>query len=248
MNSSTLKNGLPNSGIRGRLAYIAHGRAPTPWLQGYGVSKGSVSDILANHHRPKADTLLPMVRAENVSLHWLLDGVGAPFRVHAAAGDGEALDYLTTLFEEKGWHGMVYTDGARTVLVLTRPGEQRIRDRWHKYTILEVITGAGERSLALAADECRSLRYCRVDTASLAALARGETAGTYWLTQAPDPPFEEIEELPEAPAALGESGETYGSGSLTAWERRILDAARAVPKDQRERVLAVLEAFRGGDA
>lgn len=244
MGLSTTNPELEGEGFLTRLQHVAGDRSLSPWLRAYGMAKGTIWKVMNHAHIPKPDVLLPLIRAENVSLHWLLDDIGPPYRVHVVADDGEGVDYLAAVMEEDGWHGVVYTDGDRRVLVLTRKGQQIIRDQWRDYTILEVIAGGiGERTLQLAEHGCTTLRYCRVDTESLIALARGETAGTYLLTQAPAPPFERLEELGRPPANVAEAPAGYDTGTLTRWEHQVLQAARAVPADQRERALAVLRAF-----
>lgn len=248
MGLSTTNPEFEGDGFLARLQHVAGDRSLSPWLRAYGMAKGTIWKVMNHAHIPKPDVLLPLIRAENVSLHWLLDDIGPPYRVHVVADDGEGVDYLAALMDEKGWHGLVYTDGDRRVLVLTRKGQQLVRDQWRDYTILEVVAGGiGERTLQLAEKGCTTLRYCRVDTESLIALARGETAGTYPLTQAPDPPFQRLDELGRAPTLVAEPSAEYGVTSLTDWERRVLAAARAVPKDQRERALAVLRALGACD-
>ncbi len=247
VNPSTLKLGKANTlSFRERLQYIAADRKMTPWLRGYGLGGGTVDDVLNNDHIPKVDLLVPLARAENASLEWLLRGRGAPFLVTRACNEAEAQQYLTSLGDESGWRGVCYTDGHAHVLVLTQPAEQSVKQKMKPYTALEVVSGAISRLALAQFDEVApNARTVNIDSAGLHRLATGQTAGTWWLTRAPDLPFQVIEANTQPPG-VAEAGADYHG--LTAEEVSLLRTWRDIPDADRQQAMAVLAAFRRKEA
>lgn len=71
--------------------WVLGDRKITPWALDLGLSRGMVSRI-SEGHVPRPEVLSLIARAEGVSLDWLLDGIGPPWREQAEVAE-DSVDY-----------------------------------------------------------------------------------------------------------------------------------------------------------
>jgi transcriptional regulator with XRE-family HTH domain len=107
-----------------------------------GLTKATVDAIRNQGRTPSADVLMALSRCDNVSLHWLTDGRGSPYRINLIVSDADGWAILDELFQENSWILYEFTHPTSGVcLVLTQPGEFEIKGRVVSYTIVEIIAG-----------------------------------------------------------------------------------------------------------
>lgn len=232
-----------------RLRYLAADRSLTATMKGAGYTGGTVSRVLNEQEFiPGTEMLRVLARIENARLDWLVDGHGAPFRVSRAATPYGVVDGAQALLADEDWDVTLYvSDHVPPVVVLAQPATVQRNSRTIRYTLLELITGPVDTD-SLAKLMVMADRRVRVDSASLADLADGHTAGTYRLTKAPDLPFahrmvEATQRIAEAGPIEGEYGARPFGTSVSGDEQRLLDAYRALSVNQRgvaHRLLAAL--------
>ena len=228
------------SSFRERLEFVAQERKLSPLMKSFGWAGGTIDRVLNDPaYIPGPQLLQTMARVENVSLDWAVDCVGAPFRTAHFPSDTEAAEYVTALRDETSWHATIYSDStARAVVVLSQPATVTFKRQRLRYTCIEVITGSiGKRSIA-ALDGLPRINKVKIDAPSLSALEGGHTAGTYLLTQAPHPPFQQAQ--PASELELREESKPYG---MAADEYRLLDNYRALSAQDKARAVRLLDAL-----
>ena len=167
-----------------RLTYVLHGRMKHKWGKDIGITK-SVIDSLWKGKIPGADKLSPAIRAENLSLSWLLEGMGNPYLVNHCTSDEECYSVLDEMYAEE-WKTYIVTDGCQIAIVLTQPGSYQIKDDPYLYTIIEVLTGnIGDDALNLVLDNVTNKTVFHIETScsTMNDLIRGNV-GTYQLLHA----------------------------------------------------------------
>lgn len=126
--------------IADRLAVVLNGRKKYPWGERIGLGRNAIQ-ALSSGRMPTAEKLLPIVRADNVSLSWLLDGRGDPFLVSHDESAEQLAHHLRDLLDEEDWTVHLVTSPTRAVFVLTQPGQYQVGQRWIDYTIVEIVAG-----------------------------------------------------------------------------------------------------------
>ena len=92
-----------------------------PWLGSLGVTKGTIGRILKGSQSPGADLLRALQRTERVSLLWLEENKGSPYRVTRVLDDAEAQAVLSERLREEWTVILVTSDDATFAVVLQRP-------------------------------------------------------------------------------------------------------------------------------
>lgn len=129
-----------NENIKDRLNQILNGRKKHPWGEKLGFTRGTLTRLF-NGEILSADKLLPICRAENVSLSWLLDGVGEPYQVHHTFTDEETADLLSLYIDDEDWEILVLKNQAYPAIVLTLPATMMVGKKHIDYTATEIIAG-----------------------------------------------------------------------------------------------------------
>ncbi len=86
--------------FRLRAVRILGGRRPHTWGNLLGLSSGAVQRLIRHGFVPGWKGLWKLVRVENVSLTWLIDGIGPPYLVHSSVTDLHASRLVRKLLEE----------------------------------------------------------------------------------------------------------------------------------------------------
>lgn len=128
--------------FRDRLETVAAGRKLTVWAKSLGLSSGTASR-LSKGIAPGPEQLIPILKSENVSITWLLEGRGAPYIVSQCVTAEDMFETLETLVvdEPEDWQVYALGDGDNGVVILTQPGKYVAGNQEIDYTILEIISG-----------------------------------------------------------------------------------------------------------
>lgn len=125
-----------------RLDVVLSGRKAYAWAEQVGLSSGTMNRLKKGQF-PDPEKLVPACRIENLSLSWLIDGMGSPYLVHAHADDRSAArTLLDHLQDEPGWHVFVLRSNLGWAPVLHQPVEATTADGTvYRYRAVEVIAG-----------------------------------------------------------------------------------------------------------
>lgn len=186
------------------------------------------------------------MHAENVSISWLTEGVGAPYLVRWFPTDEECREYLDELLAfQDNWTVHRLTDGGRIeVLVLHTPSEKEYRKKKVVYTDLHVLAGAGRATLARVA-QLPEHRRTLADTETVAAVAAGERAGT-WELLGDGGLLREYETVTRDTLRVAENESphyTQEADAISAEERNLVEIHRRLDPDHRVRWREVGDAF-----
>jgi len=129
-----------NNTFFGRISYILGKRKMTPWAKSIGLKAADVTRI-KNGHTLGPEKLIPISKAENVSLSWLLNGSGEPYMVHHATTDDETSQLLSTHIEDEGWQIVVLNNPLYPAIILTLPCVMQVSKNEFSYTAVEIIAG-----------------------------------------------------------------------------------------------------------
>ena len=158
----------------GRLNWLLAGRKLTPWATQLGMS-GSTIARLGEGVPPKHESLVKILRTENVSLSWLLDGKGAPFHVLRTDSDLDTLMALDEELNDPGWKVAWLHGEIQHALVLFQPAViENSRDSLD-YIAISVISGPVGAAVKdkLRAMEMRLATSAAVNDNTLALLHAG---------------------------------------------------------------------------
>ncbi len=108
-----------------RLKLVLGNRKPTPWSENLLIPSGTMSRMFKGDGVPPTyETLAKITRTENVSLSWLIEGVGSPYLIALVPDDAELTGEVETrLQEEPSWRIDVLTDGQLLIVVLSQPAQ-----------------------------------------------------------------------------------------------------------------------------
>jgi len=123
-----------------RINFILQGRKITPWAKSIGLSNGDVSRI-KDGKIPGPEKLVPICRTENISLNWLLEGVGEPYMVHHTFTDEETAELVSSHANDERWQILVLKNNVYPAIVLTLPAIMQVGKNEVKYTAVEIIAG-----------------------------------------------------------------------------------------------------------
>jgi hypothetical protein len=168
-----------SKGLRERIDYVLRGRKPFPWGDSVRLNKGAIGRLLKGQF-PDPETLIPMCRVENLSLTWLIDGLGSPYLVSYPVSDQEAANGVRDCF----------ADGMAGVLVVSELGVTPVmhmivhkeppKVRPYSYTCMQVYGGIqpGELTMAVFRDHWRRSSQLELDAERWTRLATGYMGAT----------------------------------------------------------------------
>ncbi len=124
-----------------RLRWLLAGRSATPWAKRLGLGGGSIKRLTSDGGKPSADALVRIMRTENVSLRWLLDGEGPPFHVTRTGSEDETLQELEDEAADDGWRVALLQGANADALLLFQPVEMDVKGAPLRYVSVRVIAG-----------------------------------------------------------------------------------------------------------
>jgi hypothetical protein len=195
---------------------------------------------------PGFETLGVVARAENVSVTWLMQGIGAPYAVHWFATDESCRAYFGELLQFQDWTVHRLTDGGRVeVLVLHAPATIKTPEKPPlAYTEIYVLAGCGRATVALLA-RLSGHRITFADTETVAAVASGEKAGTWWLLgdEGLLRNYQTVKKSELKVAEPADSGYGGAADAISAEERMLVELYRQLAPEHRVRLKEVGHAF-----
>lgn len=245
------------SSVSERFARVLGDRTASRWANWVGLSQGTLSRLKAGE-LPDPEKLTAACRAENLSLTWLLDGMGAPYLVNVATDQRDAVGALEELFDDEAWSVLVVAAGEAATIVLHQPASVVLKGGTCDYTATVVLGGCydAERvldQLRLFAEFQRPMYYLETTFENRARLATGYMAATelFGWRDAPGglfggariyhPPLS-VDQLAMADVRQSEAL-AFGVRESQADYRDALEAERifrGLPPDQRSTVLQML--------
>ena len=224
-----------HSSFAARLEQLLEGRKPYPWGQALGISRGSINRMLQGEP-PGPELLIPIQRAENVSLSWLLDGQGAPYMVTRCHDDGECAMLLAQWLEED-WACWWLDSGITRALVLRLPAMMTVKGMPVAYHALEVLSGP-LGTLCQKLLQGRETRRLHLASNVLEALDAGQIGA--WQMFGDDGLLHAPPITDDAVWNVDADNPVYQTG-LTREEGKLLEAWRAWPEEKRAALLALLQ-------
>lgn len=91
---------MPADAINDRLRQVLDGRSPWKWGESVLLSAGTIGRLLKGS-LPDPEKLVPAIRIENLSLTWLVDGLGTPFLTVTPQSDSEAASWINSNMEDE---------------------------------------------------------------------------------------------------------------------------------------------------
>lgn len=150
----------PEESVAKRLERLLDGRSPWKWAEQVRLSSGAVSRMLKGS-LPDPEKLVPAIYIENLSLSWLVDGIGHPFLVHSPVSEEEEARLVRQHMERDraGELLVVYSPmGYTPVLHSLATGCDR-SGREYSYRSVSIIGGGSHGpALADAIIECSAER------------------------------------------------------------------------------------------
>lgn len=133
----------PPATFSARLKLVLGNRKPTPWSENLLIPSGTMSRMFKGDGVPPTyETLAKITRTENVSLSWLIEGVGTQYLIGLIPDDDElAGEVEARLQEEPAWHVDALTDGQLLIVILSQPA-QLVEKRGNiDYVAVDVLGG-----------------------------------------------------------------------------------------------------------
>jgi hypothetical protein len=149
---STSDSIFGKSSFEARLNLVLRGRKPHPWGVSLGLKPATITR-LKNGQFPDPEKLMPACRAENLSLSWLLYGIGTPYLIQVAVDPGDAMDRIHALWSDEPWSMLIAHTNSSWIPVLHQPAALLLPDgSTLNYRIVQVIAGAIKGCEARLAD------------------------------------------------------------------------------------------------
>jgi hypothetical protein len=230
-----------------RLKFVLRNRKIHVWGAALGLGK-TVRTRLNQGILPGADKLIPVIKAENLSATWLIEGKGQPYLVNTCLCDTDAAALLDELYAE-AWTTTLLTDGDRIAIVLTQPGEYQIEKTSYPYTIIEVLVGhLGSEALQCAAQHatCDNTRFVETTPAVMAALSQRQIGTHQLTTEVINTATAYHQQTQPRPLQGAEEKTGYLTSGISTDEMDILSALRHIDPQNREHITAVIKALTGG--
>lgn len=160
-----------------RLRLVLAGRKPTPWCENLLIPSGTMSRMFKGDGVPPTyETLAKITRTENVSLSWLIEGMGSRFisRSYPTAEHlFEALEARAPLGEvmhDKHLDIAVLSDSTRIAFVLHKASliaERRGNIEYREVEILAGPLGAGIDAYLRKAISGRHVQVCQLTSEAM---------------------------------------------------------------------------------
>lgn len=160
-----------------RLDAVLHGRRLNPWCKAHGLSKGTAGRMIEGQ-TPGPEILSLIMRIENVSITWLLEGIGAPFLVSEYT-DGYA-DILQEWLDYGGRPAYIVTDRHDAAVILVQPAQHEYRGKTIDYSAIQITHGNIKASEIDVINRFPEIYLKPVSSAVLDAIKRGDM-GTWQL-------------------------------------------------------------------
>lgn len=123
-----------------RIQFILGNRKVGPWSEGIGLSKPDMTRVKKGG-TIGSEKLIPICRAENVSLSWLLEGKGHPYMVQHTHSDAETADLLASYIDDEDWHVLILRHSVYPAIILTQPATMLVGKKDIDYRAIEIIAG-----------------------------------------------------------------------------------------------------------
>lgn len=239
-------NGFEHKTFISRLLFILGERDRYPWGDALGLTRGTINRI-SSGHVPGPEILGAISRSENVSLSWLLEGVGVPYRVARCQSDTEACALLTQhLNDEPGWAIHLIACEPAFAVVLTNPCQIVSGNKTVDYFCVEIISGAGPDTVrvALEARTSNPVRRLRMSSKDLQRLSTGWMGNLELLGWRNTPGvLAQAKPVVDSPPdlALLHVADPRPAYGIPVDERELLDLYRELPEPKKKAVLALLK-------
>lgn len=125
-----------------RLEVVLGDRKIHPWGKRLGMTRGTIQRLKEGSF-PDPAKLMPACRVENLSLSWLLFGIGTPYLIQVAVDPGDAMDRLDVLLTDESWSILIAHTDSNWIPVLHQPAELLLPGgSTLQYRVVQIITGA----------------------------------------------------------------------------------------------------------
>jgi hypothetical protein len=244
--------------LSGRLTQLKGSRAVSAWERQAGIARGNL-DRAIKDGKLSEENIRKVCRVENARADWLLLGSGSPYQIANFNTDQDLSDQICAHHtdEAERWTVTVVirqSDDLPCAVVMTMPViTQPPESTSIFYVQLEVLTGPiGPYSReAIKRDGWEKRQQLTLDDEVVESLCKGGI-GTYALMQEPGYLKAAVPLDDKTLAALATTDVTERLGGytvpLTPPEQRLLSTYRAMPSNDRERLLAIAEALKGFSA
>jgi len=239
-----------------RLAQVKGSRRVSSWERETGIARGNLDRAIKGAALSE-ENLRKLVRAENVSVDWLLEGRGTPYYIVKLNSDAEIAHALQAYFDDEAarWAVTIIRRKSADVplaIALTMPIERKGPDDtdFIKESALELITGpiGPLSSQVLCRSGWNKVSGLALDDEIVADICNGQL-GTYALLVDPgylllstalDP---QVLAVITAALNVSEAPNCYHV-PLTFPEQALLQCYRALPVDDRQRLVVIAEALK----
>jgi hypothetical protein len=204
--------------VAGRVADVLRGRAPFRWATWVGLSNGTMSR-LKEGGLPDPEKLAPACRAENLSLTWLVDGLGAPYLVHVVTNEDDAAHAIEQLLGEEAWSVLLVACRTRATIVLHQQASIELKRGRCDYTATAIVSGCYDASAVVRTIGGNGLppRIVHFDQAQWWRLATGHMSAT------------ELFGWPDEPGGLARLARAYDPADDVVDIGKALNAVREYP-------------------
>ena len=237
-----------------RLEVVLGDRKIHPWGKQLGLTRGTIQRLKEGSF-PDPEKLMPACRVENLSLSWLLFGIGTPYLVQVAVDPGDAMDRMDALWTDEPWSMLVAHTDSSWLPVLHQPAELLLPEGNRlPYRMVQIITGAIKGCEARLVERLTREPISHVGSIELSDHDWRRLAGGY---MGPIELFERkpsaghgLLKEPEAPLfSLGEVGEELGDYEvLTAAEREATTIMARLDQADRNAALRMLRGLAVKDS
>jgi len=231
-----------------RIAQLKASRPVSYWERQVGIARGNLDRALKDD-KLSDENIRKLCKWENARADWLLLGSGAPYQTATFNTDHDLSDQLNAyLIDEAESRTLTVvtrkSDDLPCAVVLTMPGQYQAGKAMVDYTILDVLVGPiGLYSRGTIKDgSWRKRQQVTLDDEVVESLCKGGI-GTYALML--DPGYLKaagpLDDQTLADVAEESAGYTV---PLTPPEQRLLTTYRALPNDDRHRLLAIADTLK----
>jgi len=242
--------------ISERLLKIKGSRSILEWEREAGIARGNLRRAIKGDSLSE-ENIRKLVRTENVSADWLLDGRGSPYYVAMFNSDAEIAAQLQAYFDDEAdrWSVTLIRrkgDDAPRAVVLTMPIERQelSADEVVKESALDVMVGPIGilSSRVICRPGWRAVSGLALDEEIVTAICSGQL-GTHALLS--DPGYlllstaldRDVLTIITNGLTLAEQSNHY-TVPLTPDEQQLLTTYRCLPKPDRSRLQVIADAFK----
>lgn len=238
-----------------RLTQLKGSRPVSSWERQAGIARGNLDRALKDG-KIGDENMRKLCRLENARADWILFGTGAPYQVATFNTDQDLAEQICAHHTDEAarWTLTAITRKSdnlpravvMTMPIITQPPESTMMF----YIQLEVLTGPiGPFSReAIKRDGWGKRQQVTLDDDVVESLCAGGI-GTYALAHEPGylQAAVPLDDKTLAALATNDVAERMGGYTvpLTPPEQRLLTTYRAMPTDDRERLLAIADALKG---